>query len=142
MRVGNYYIPDHLHYDKNHYWVDIQADKAVVGMSDYGQSTIGDILYLDLGNPDTALSKGQEMGSVEAGKWVGLLTATVSGTIYKKNEEIEKKPVLVNNDPYGAGWMYEITLSKPAELQELMSADDYAKWVDEQIKLEDEECLL
>jgi glycine cleavage system H protein len=141
MQIHDYRIPDHLHYDHKNYWVDIHKDKVVVGMSDYGQSTIGDILYLDLGKPGTALTKGQELGSIEAGKWVGLLTAPVSGTIKKINEEIEKTPASVNNDPYGKGWMYEITSSKPAELQELMPASEYAKWVDAQVKMEDEEGL-
>jgi len=143
MRVGDYYIPDHLHYDKNNYWVDIYTDKVVVGLSDYGQSTIGDVLYLDLGKPGTELTKGQEFGSIEAGKWVGLLASPVSGTITNINEEIQKTPAIINTDPYGKGWMYGLTASNLSELaQELMTAEAYAKLVEEQIKLEEEECQI
>jgi len=138
MQVDKYQIPENLYYDRNDFWIKIKGEEALVGMTDFGQSNTGDILYLELLNCGESLLRGERCGSIESGKWVGNLTAPVSGAVVDNNAEVVTNPRKINADAYGEGWMYRIRLSNPNEVKSLMTAEDYAAWVVEQMKNEQE----
>lgn len=138
MQVDNYQIPENLFYDSNDFWIKVNGEEALIGMTDFGQSNTGDILYLELMNCGEKLSRGERCGSIESGKWVGNLTAPVSGAVIDNNSEVVINPRKINADAYGQGWMYRIKLSNPDEIKLLMKAQDYAAWVTEQMKNEQE----
>lgn len=138
MQVDKYKIPENLFYDTNDFWIKVKGEEAIVGMTDYGQSNTGDILYLELFSGGEIFNQGDRFGSIESGKWVGNLTAPVSGVVIDSNDEVACNPRKVNSDAYGEGWMYQIKLSKPEELKTLMAAEDYAEWILEQINSEQE----
>jgi len=136
MPAKKYTIPEDLFYDTNDFWIKVDGDEAVVGMTDYGQTNTGDILYLELSPGGEAFKQGDRFGSIESGKWVGNLTAPLSGVVLDSNNEVERNPRKVNADAYGEGWLYRIKLSDPEELKSLMASPQYAAWVDEQVKCE------
>ncbi|MGI5920848.1 MAG: glycine cleavage system protein H [Syntrophomonadaceae bacterium] len=138
MQVDKYIIPENLYYDTNDFWIKVDGEEATVGMTDYGQSNTGDILYLELFSNGESFQKGDRFGSIESGKWVGNLTAPVSGIVIESNDEVVTNPRKVNSDAYGEGWMYRLKISNIEELQSLMGAAQYAEWVTEQIKSEQE----
>jgi len=138
MPEEKYAIPEDLFYDTNDLWIKVDGEIAVVGMTDYGQSNTGDILYLELSRGGETFQQGDRFGSIESGKWVGNLTAPLSGIILDSNQEVECNPRKVNTDAYGEGWMYRIKLSNPNELKSLMPSQEYAQWVAEQIENEAE----
>jgi len=134
MPEEKYAIPEDLFYDTNDLWIKVDGEIAVVGMTDYGQSNTGDILYLELSRGGETFQQGDRFGSIESGKWVGNLTAPLSGIILDSNQKVECNPRKVNTDAYGEGWMYRIKLSNPDELKSLMPSQEYAQWVAEQIE--------
>jgi glycine cleavage system H protein len=138
MQVDKYKIPENLFYDTNDFWIKINGQEALIGMTDFGQSNTGDILYLELMGCGENISRGERCGSIESGKWVGNLNAPLSGTVIDNNSEVIFNPRKINADAYGQGWMYLIKLSNPSEVQSLMTAKDYAAWVNEQLKNEQE----
>jgi glycine cleavage system H protein len=138
MHCKKYDIPENLFYDTNDFWIKVNGEEAVVGMTDYGQSNTGDILYLELSRAGEIFKQGDKFGSIESGKWVGNLTAPLSGAVLDSNNELERNPRKVNIDAYGEGWMYRIKLSDPNELKSLMACREYAAWVAEQETSEEE----
>jgi len=136
MPTKKYAIPEGLLYDSNDFWIKVNGEEAVIGMTDYGQSNTGDILYLELFPGGGTFKQGERFGSIESGKWVGNLTAPLSGVVLDSNSEVEGNPRKINADAYGEGWMFRIKLSNPEELKSLMASQEYAQWVDEQIKCE------
>ena len=118
-------IPSELKYTKDHEWVKIDGDIATVGITDFAQSELGDIVYVEVETLDETLDKEEVFGTVEAVKTVSDLFLPLSGEIIEFNESLEDEPEKVNSDPYGDGWMVKIKLSAPSEVEELMSADDY-----------------
>lgn len=138
MQVDKYEVPENLFYDTNDFWIKVNGEEAVVGMTDFGQSNTGDILYLELFNNGESFNKGDQFGSIESGKWVGNLIAPVSGVVIENNNEVACNPRKVNADAYGEGWMYRLKLSNPTEVKSLMAAKDYVEWVTEQINNEQE----
>lgn len=134
----DYVIPENLLYDNNDLWVNVNGDEAIVGMTDYGQSNTGDILYLELFPKGETCRKGEKFGSIESGKWVGNLTAPLSGAILDINQEVERNPRKVNSDAYGEGWMYKIKMSNPEEIASLMQHKQYTQWVLAQMENEEE----
>ena len=124
-------FPDTLHYTKEHEWIRLEADgaAATIGITDFAQSELGDIVFVELEPVGSEIDRDDTFGSVEAVKAVSDLFMPLSGTITAHNEEIESNPELVNEDPYGAGWMIKITLSDPGEVDGLLSAADYAAMV-------------
>ena len=118
-------IPSELKYTKDHEWVKIDGDIATVGITDFAQSELGDIVYVEVETLDETLDKEEVFGTVEAVKTVSDLFLPLSGEIIEFNEALEDEPEKVNSDPYGEGWMVKIKLSEPSEAEELMSADDY-----------------
>lgn len=119
-------LPANLKYDAEHEWVATAAPYRV-GVSDFAQDALGDLTYVELPEVGASFSKGEEFGTLESTKSVSPLFLPVSGTIAAVNEALEDDPGLVNTDPYGKGWIVEIELSDPAQLDELMSAADYMK---------------
>ncbi|MCX5780197.1 MAG: glycine cleavage system protein GcvH [Firmicutes bacterium] len=137
MNCKEYDIPENLLYDAHDLWIKVDGEEAVVGMTDYGQSNTGDILYLELIPGGEEIKQGDKFGSIESGKWVGNLAAPLSGLVINSNSELEINPRRVNADAYGDGWLYRLKLSNPDELKTLMAAPEYSAWVLEQIKREE-----
>jgi glycine cleavage system H protein len=118
--------PDDLKYTSEHEWIRDNGDGTVtIGITDFAQSELGDIVFVELEPKDSEFDKDEVFGTVEAVKTVSELFAPVGGTIVEINEDLEEDPELVNNDPYGQGWMVKFKLSDPGDLDSLMSADEY-----------------
>ncbi|MDI6400926.1 glycine cleavage system protein GcvH [Balneolaceae bacterium ANBcel3] len=118
--------PDELKYTREHEWVRDNGDgTATVGITEFAQSELGDIVFVEIDHVGESLQKNKTFGTVEAVKTVSELFMPVSGEILEWNEGLEKEPELINKDPYGDGWMIKIKLSDPSELEGLMSAEDY-----------------
>jgi glycine cleavage system H protein len=117
-------IPENLKYTKEHEWVKVENNVGTIGITDYAQKELGDIIYLDV-TADGEVSQGDSIGTIEAVKTVSDLYSPVSGKIVEVNKAINDDAATVNKDPYGAGWMVKIELSKPEELNELLSVDAY-----------------
>ncbi len=118
--------PENLRYTKEHEWVRLEENNiAVVGITDYAQGELGDVVYVDVTELDEDVEAGEVFGSVEAVKTVSDLYMPVSGKIIEQNEAIEGDPEIVNQDPYGEGWMIKIEVSDPAELENLMDSAAY-----------------
>ncbi|MCF8407751.1 MAG: glycine cleavage system protein GcvH [Crocinitomicaceae bacterium] len=118
-------IPQNLKYTKDHEWVRVEGDVAVIGITDFAQHELGDIVYVEIETIGETLSQEEVFGSVEAVKTVSDLFMPVSGEILELNEELESNPELVNTDPYEGGWMVKVKLTNASELDTLLSADDY-----------------
>lgn len=118
-------IPSELKYTKDHEWIKIEGDIVTVGITDFAQSELGDIVYVEVETLDQTLDQEEIFGSVEAVKTVSDLFIPLSGEIIEFNEALEDDPEKVNTDPYGDGWMVKIKISKPSEIDGLLSADDY-----------------
>ncbi|MDX5347362.1 MAG: glycine cleavage system protein GcvH [Hymenobacteraceae bacterium] len=122
-------IPNELKYTKDHEWVRIEGDAAYVGITDFAQRELGDIVYVDIDTLDKDVNKDEVFGTVEAVKTVSDLFSPVSGTVQEVNEKLDGNPELVNSDPYGDGWMIRMSISDKAELDGLLSADDYKQLI-------------
>lgn len=118
-------IPADLKYTKDHEWVKIEGDIATVGITDFAQSELGDIVYVEVETLDETLDAEEVFGTVEAVKTVSDLFLPLSGEIIAFNEELEDAPELVNSDPYNDGWMIQIKCNDMSQVDNLMSADDY-----------------
>ncbi|MFM7902829.1 MAG: glycine cleavage system protein GcvH [Bacteroidota bacterium] len=118
-------FPADLKYTKDHEWVRIEGDVATVGITDFAQSELGDIVYVDVNTVGDTVDQEAVFGTVEAVKTVSDLFMPVSGEILELNEGLESAPETVNKDPYGGGWMIKIRLSNPGEVDGLLSADAY-----------------
>jgi glycine cleavage system H protein len=122
-------IPDHLRYTADHEWVALEGDSALVGITDYAQGELGDIVFVEIETVGQALRQGDVFGTVEAVKTVSDLFMPVSGTILEKNAGLDSAPESVNSDAYGSGWMVRIQLDDPAQVDALMSPDEYRKHI-------------
>ena len=118
-------IPSELKYTKDHEWISVDGNIATIGITDFAQSELGDIVYVEVDTLDEEIDREAVFGTVEAVKTVSDLFAPVSGTIVSFNEELEATPELVNTDPYGAGWMVKIEISEASELDDLLDAKTY-----------------
>ncbi|MFN3752439.1 glycine cleavage system protein GcvH [Flavobacterium sp.] len=118
-------IPSNLKYTKDHEWVLIEGDVATVGITDFAQKELGDIVYVEVETLDQTLDKDEVFGTVEAVKTVSDLFLPLSGEIFEFNEDLEVNPENVNSDPYGKGWMIKLKISNQSEVSELLSSDDY-----------------
>jgi glycine cleavage system H protein len=122
--IDQYEFPDDLYYDKEHVWARVGDDNMVtIGMSSFGQDLAGEIVYVEVPRVGRTIAKGEAFMSMESGKWVGRIQSPVSGEIAEANEEIEWESTLVNEDPYGEGWLAKIEASDLSELDGLMKAD-------------------
>ena len=118
-------IPSNLRYTKEHEWIRVEGDVAYVGITDYAQSELGEIVFVDINTEGETLAQDEVFGSVEAVKTVSDLNMPVAGEVLEINESINDQPELVNNDPYGEGWMIKISVSHPEELETLLDAAGY-----------------
>ena len=122
--------PDELRYTEEHEWARVDGRRLTVGITDYAQDALGDVVYIDLPANGTRVEQGQPFGEVESTKSVSDLYAPVSGTIVERNETLESQPELVNSDPYGQGWMVVIEAAEDAQTGALLSAAEYDKLIE------------
>ncbi|MDA0773843.1 MAG: glycine cleavage system protein GcvH [Bacteroidetes bacterium] len=122
-------IPQDLKYTKDHEWVRIEGHTAAIGITDFAQSELGDIVYVEIETLDEALEEEAVFGTVEAVKTVSDLFMPVPGTVTEVNTELEETPELVNSDPYGAGWMIKVTLDENIDASNLMDANAYQQLI-------------
>ena len=121
--------PDNLRYTKDHEWIRLEGSVATIGITDFAQHELGDIVYIDISAKGKALAAEEVFGTVEAVKTVSDLFLPAAGTITEINPALESQPELVNGDPYGEGWMVKMTVDNPADIEQLLSADAYMKLV-------------
>ncbi len=124
-------IPSDLKYAKSHEWCRAEGKIATVGISDYAQSELGDVVYAELVEVGTELAKGDNIGSLESVKSVSDIYAPVSGKVIEVNPALEDTPEAINNDPYGEGWIVKIEMTDPSELESLMDAGKYRESIGE-----------
>lgn len=122
-------VPANLKYTKDHEWVLINGNVATVGITDFAQHELGDIVFIEIETVGEELGHGEVFGTVEAVKTVSDLFMPVSGTVLEKNEELDTKADLVNTDPYGQGWMVKVELSDASEVNDLLDAEAYKKLI-------------
>jgi glycine cleavage system H protein len=122
-------IPDHLRYTADHEWVALEGNVALVGITDYAQGELGDIVFVEIETVGQALRQGDVFGTVEAVKTVSDLFMPLTGTLLEKNANLDSAPESVNSDAYGSGWMVRIQLDNPAQFEALMSPDEYRKHI-------------
>ena len=118
-------VPEDLHYSKDHEWVRVEGDQAVIGITDYAQDSLGDVVYVELPKTGEKFSANESFGSVESVKAVSEVFTPISGEVVKINEALADEPEKVNTDPYGAGWMISIRMSNPGEVDSLLTAAEY-----------------
>jgi glycine cleavage system H protein len=121
--------PPDRKYTKEHEWVKADGDIGTVGITDYAQDQLGDIVFVDMPPPGTAVTALAKFGEIESVKAVSELFAPLSGEVVERNDELEGNPQAVNDDPYGDGWMIRVRLSNTGEVDALMSADDYEEFL-------------
>jgi glycine cleavage system H protein len=122
-------FPENLKYSSDHEWVRAEGSEAYVGITDFAQEELGDIVYLDVPTEGESLEQGEVFGSVEAVKTVSDLMMPVSGEVLEINPELDDAPELVNKEPYGKGWIIKVSLENPEEVDSLMSAADYKEFI-------------
>jgi glycine cleavage system H protein len=123
-------IPAELKYTEDHEWVRVEGDTATVGITDFAQGELGDVVFVEIETEGEELGKGETFGTVEAVKTVSDLFMPVGGEVAEVNEALVDEPEIVNKDPYGKGWMIKIKVKDSSELDDLLSADDYKKMVE------------
>lgn len=122
-------IPSNLKYTEDHEWIKVTGDSAIIGVTDYAQQQLGDIVFVEIETEGETLAQGETFGTIEAVKTVSDLFMPVGGEIIEFNSKLEATPELVNNDPYGEGWMVKIKITDASELDNLLSADAYKETI-------------
>ena len=122
-------FPSNLKYSKDHEWLRVEGNEAYIGITEFAQGELGDIVFVDIGTRGDTLDKEAVFGTIEAVKTVSDLFMPVGGKVMEVNSKIDTNPELVNKDPYGEGWLIKITISNPTEAGALMSAEDYKKLI-------------
>jgi glycine cleavage system H protein len=132
--IDQYEFPDDLYYDKEHVWAKVDGTVVTIGMSQFGQDLAGEIVYVEVPRVGRTVTKGEAFMSMESGKWVGRVKSPVSGEIVEANEEVEWESTLVNEDPYGEGWLARIEASDLGELNDLLRANspEFAAFIAEE----------
>jgi len=126
--------PQDLRYHKEHTWVRVSGKKGTIGITDYAQDALGDIVYIDLPEVDSSIEANTEISEIESTKSTSSVISPVSGRVLEVNEELSETPEIINEDPYGKGWIAVIELENPSEADDLLDASDYGKLVDEESK--------
>jgi glycine cleavage system H protein len=122
-------LPQDLRYTKDHEWIRIEGAIAYVGITDFAQSELGDIVYVDIDTQDKQVNKEEVFGTVEAVKTVSDLFSPLTGTVLEVNPKLDSNPEMVNSDPYGQGWMIKLAIDNASEIDELLTAEAYAELV-------------
>jgi glycine cleavage system H protein len=128
-KVEDYDMPEELYYHQEHMWAKVEGDKVKVGLSDFSQKLAGEISYIEMPEEGVQVNQDKVVGSYETGKWLGKIYAPVSGEVISINEDAEDDPTLINKDPYGAGWIFEMKMSDPAQLANLMKGEKAVEWL-------------
>jgi len=124
--------PEDSRYAKSHEYVHVEGGVGTIGITDYAQKELGDVVFVELPQVGTELEQGDELGSIESVKAVSELFSPVSGEVVEVNEALAEKPELVNTDPYGDGWMVRVKLATPEEVDELMDAEEYEEYIEKE----------
>ena len=122
--------PDDFYYSKDHEWIKVEGEKATVGITDFAQKQLGDVVYVELPKIGAQLEFHQPLGVIESVKAVSDVYSPVSGEVIEANQELNNSPELVNEDPHGKGWIVRLKIKDESELQKLMSADEYEKFLE------------
>ena len=131
--------PDDRYYNQNHLWVRIQGTRGTVGVTDYAQREMGEVLFVDLPEEGSQVEKNDVFGSLESSKTVAELRCPVSGEIVSINKDLEEEPSLVNDDPCGNGWLIKVEIDDPNELEDMINAADYEELLEQQDEEDEEE---
>jgi glycine cleavage system H protein len=126
--------PDDLYYSKEHVWLRLIGGRGKIGITDYAQQELGEIIFLGLPEENSLVEQGDVFGTLESSKTVADLYAPVSGEIVSANRDLEEEPTLINDDPYGNGWLVTMEIDEPSQLDDLLSAADYEKFLEMQEK--------
>jgi glycine cleavage system H protein len=118
-------VPEDLHYSKDHEWVKVDGDEAIIGITDYAQNSLGDVVYVELPKAGEEFASNESFGSVESVKAVSEVFTPVAGAVVKMNESLAEEPETVNSDPYGKGWMIRVKMSNSSEVDSLLTAAEY-----------------
>ena len=122
-------VPDSLHYSKDHEWVRVDGDTAIIGITDHAQEQLGDVVYVELPKVGEEFAANDSFGSVESVKAVSEIFTPIAGKISETNDSLNDEPEKVNKDPYGDGWMIKVRLSDPSEMDVLMTAEEYEEYI-------------
>lgn len=125
-------FPKDLKYHKEHTWVKVEGSRALIGITDHAQEELGDIVYVELPERGSESEQDESFGTVESAKAISELFAPISGRVVDINEDLADQPELINDDPYDSGWLVEIEMSDPSELDSLLTADTYKKFIEEE----------
>lgn len=123
-------IPEELKYTEEHEWIRLEGNIATIGITDFAQSELGDIVYIEVDTLDSEINSNDVFGTVEAVKTVSDLFMPVTGKVIEVNSSLEDAPEVVNDDPYGQGWIIKIEVTNPADVENLMSSDNYRNLID------------
>jgi glycine cleavage system H protein len=126
--------PDDLKYHKEHTWVKVSGKRGTIGITDYAQDALGDIVYIDLPEAEASIEANSEISEIESTKATSSVISPVSGKIIKVNEELSESPEIINEDPYGKGWVAVVELENPGEVDDLMDSSEYEKYIEEEAK--------
>lgn len=126
--------PEDLKYHKEHTWIKVKGKKGTIGITDYAQDALGDIVYIDLPEVDASAEANSEISEIESTKSTSAVISPVTGKVVKVNEELSESPEVINEDPYGKGWIAVIEIENPSELEDLMDTSEYEKYVEEESK--------
>ncbi len=126
--------PDDLYYSKEHLWVRVTGNRGMVGITDFAQQEMGEIIYVELPSEGSPIEQNEVFGSLESSKTVAELYSPVSGEIVAINKDLDEEPSMINDDPYGKGWLISIELDDPNELEELLSASEYEDFLEKKGK--------
>ena len=124
-------IPDNIKYTKDHEWLKIEGNEALIGITDFAQNELGDIVFIEVETEGETLDKEEVFGTIEAVKTVSDMFMPVSGEVIEFNAELEDKPELINQDPYGEGWIIKINITNTDEIDDLLSAEEYKEIIEQ-----------
>ena len=126
--------PENLRYHKEHTWVKVAGKRATVGITDHAQEALGDIVYIDLPDADASIEANSELAEIESTKATSSVITPVSGTVIEVNEELSESPEIINEEPYGKGWIAVIEIDDESEVDDLMDASEYESYLEEESK--------
>lgn len=132
-------FPEGLKYSKEHEWVLVEDDVAIIGITEFAQGELGDIVFVELPDVGEKISKDDPFGSLESVKAVSDIFAPISGAVTEINDDLKENPETINEDPYGDGWMIKVQMTDLDELKDLMSSQDYAEFIEQQKEEDDDE---
>ena len=132
-------FPEGLKYSKEHEWVLVEDDVAIIGITEFAQGELGDIVFVELPEVGEKISKDDPFGSLESVKAVSDIFAPISGAVVEINDDLKENPEAINEDPYGDGWMIKVEMTDMDELKDLMSPEDYAEFIEQQKEEDDDE---